>query len=368
MTDQSAGKNKAGVRDQDALTLAIRHVAARQDLERGSARAVMEEILSGGAPAHRIGMFLAALAAKGESVEELIGFAQAMRAKASAVRLRRPVEGDLSGTDRDALVDTAGTGGDVSGTFNISTATALVVAGCGVRVAKHGNRSISSRCGSADVIEGLGVNLNLSPEQVGRSIDEVGIGFLFAPAFHSAMKHAMPARRELRVRTVFNLLGPLCNPAAANAQVVGVADGKLAPLVARALAELGLRRGFVVHGADGLDEITNTGETFVSEVASGRVTERTLRPEDLGLPRCLLADLLGGDVAENVRIVHDILKGERGPKRDIVLMNAAAALVAAGRAGDFREGVGLAAESIDSGAARQKLLALAEFTNRPATA
>ncbi len=354
--------------NDNLLVQAIRQVVARRSLTRDEARAVMEEILSGAAPVHRIGMFLAALAAKGESVEELIGFAQAMRAKASVVRLRLPVEEDLSGTERDSLVDTAGTGGDVSGTFNISTATALVVAGCGVRVAKHGNRSISSRCGSADVIEGLGVNLNLSPEQVGRCIDEVGIGFLFAPAFHSAMKHAMPARRELRVRTVFNLLGPLCNPAGANAQVVGVADGKLAPLVARALAELGLRRGFVVHGADGLDEITNTGETYVAEIVVGRVTERALCPEDLGLARCTLADLLGGDVAENVQIIHEILQGERGPKRDVVLMNAAAALVAAGHAPDFRDGVRTGAESVDSGAARQKLLALAEFTNRAATA
>ena len=333
-----------GPGDKDVLTLAIRQAAARQSLTRDEACAVMEAILSGAAPVHRVGMFLVALAAKGESVEELIGFAQAMRAKASAVRLARPVEEDLSGTERDALVDTAGTGGDLSGTFNISTATALVVAGCGVRVAKHGNRSISSSCGSADVIEGLGVNLHLSPEQVGRSIDEVGIGFLFAPAFHGAMKHAMPA--------------------AANAQIIGVADGKLAPLVARALAELGLRRGFVVHGADGLDEITNTGETYFFEVASGRVTESTLRPEDLGLPRCALADLLGGDVAENVQIIHGILSGKRGPKRDVVLMNAAAALVAADHADDFQEGMRLAAESIDSGAARRKLLALAEFTSR----
>ena len=363
LSDQVTERGDSRATNQDALTLAIRQIVARRSLARDEARAVMEEILSGAAPVHRIGMFLAALAAKGESVEELIGFAQAMRTKASAVRLGHPAEEDLSGTERDSLVDTAGTGGDVSGTFNISTATALVVAGCGVRVAKHGNRSISSRCGSADVIEGLGVNLNLSPEQVGRCIDEVGIGFLFAPAFHSAMKHAMPARRELRVRTVFNLLGPLCNPAGANAQIVGVADGKLAPLVAQALAELGLRRGFVVHGADGLDEITNTAETYVAEVAGGRVTERTLRPEDLGFPRCTLTDLLGGDVAENVQIIHDILSGKRGPKRDIVLMNAAAALVAADHARDFQEGVRLAAESIDSSTARQKLLALAEFTN-----
>ena len=349
---------------QNALTLAIRQAVARRSLTREQARSVMEEILSGAAPVYRIGMFLTALRVKGESVEELIGFAQVMRAKAAAVRPRRPVEEDISGTDRDALVDTAGTGGDVSGTFNISTATALVVAGCGVRVAKHGNRSISSRCGSADVIEALGVNLNLPPERVAQCIDEVGIGFMFAPAFHGAMKYAMPARRELRIRTVFNLLGPLSNPAGANCQVAGVYDGRLAVMLAEALAELGLRRAFVVHGADGLDEITNTGETLIAEVSNGRVQTWTLRPEDLGLPRCALADLLGGDVAENVQIIHDILSGQRGPKRDVVLMNAAAALVAAGHAGDFHEGIRFAAESIDSGAAKAKLLALAEFTNR----
>ncbi|OFV92240.1 MAG: anthranilate phosphoribosyltransferase [Acidobacteria bacterium RIFCSPLOWO2_02_FULL_61_28] len=349
---------------RNALTLPIRQAVARRSLTREQARAVMEEILSGAAPVHRIGMFLTALRVKGESVEELIGFAQAMRAKAAAVRPHRPVEEDISGTERDALVDTAGTGGDVSGTFNISTATALVVAGCGVRVAKHGNRSISSRCGSADVIEALGVNLNLAPDRVAQCIDEVGIGFMFAPAFHGAMKYAMPARRELRIRTVFNLLGPLSNPAGANCQVAGVYDGRLAVMLAEALAELGLRRAFVVHGADGLDEITNTGETLVAEVSNGQVKTWTLRPEDLGLPRCALADLLGGDVAENVQIIHDILNGQRGPKRDVVLMNAAAALVAAGHAGDFQDGIRLAAESIDSGAAKAKLLALAEFTNR----
>ena len=355
---------ESGVRSQNALTTAIRQAVARQSLTREQARAVMEEILSGNAPVHQIGMFLTALRIKGESVEELIGFAQVMRARAAALRPRLPVEEDLSGTERDALVDTAGTGGDASGTFNISTLTALVVAGCGVRVAKHGNRSISSRCGSADVIEALGVNLNLSPERVARCIDKVGIGFLFAPAFHTAMKFAMPARRELRIRTVFNLLGPLSNPAGANSQVAGVYDGRLANMLAQALAELGLRRGFVVHGADGLDEITNTGETFIAEVNNGQVKTWTLRPEDLGLPRCTLAELLGGDVAENVQIIRDILNGQKGPKRDVVLMNSAAALVAAGHAKDFPEGVRLAAESIDSGAAMKKLLALAEFTNR----
>ena len=348
----------------NALSAAIQHVVTRRDLSRLQARAVMDEILSGRASTPRIGMFLAALRMKGESVEELIGFAESIRAHAAVVRPHLTVEEDLSGTERDALVDTAGTGGDASGTFNISTATALVVAGCGVRVAKHGNRSFSSRCGSADVVEALGVNINLPPERIAECIDVVGIGFLFAPAMHGAMKHAHPARRELRTRTVFNLLGPLCNPAGASAQVVGVYDARLTGLLAHALVELGLRRGFVVHGADGLDEITNTGETSVAEVNNGQVTMNALRPEDLGIPRCQLSELIGGDVAENVQIIKDILDGQPGPKRDVVLMNASAALVAAGHASDLREGVLLAAQSLDSGSARHRLLALAEFTNR----
>ena len=350
------------------LLAAIRQLYTRRDLSRREARAVMDEILSGAASTPQIGMFLAALRVKGESVDELIGFAESIRGHAAGVHPRSPVEGDLSGTERDALVDTAGTGGDASGTFNISTATALVVAGCGVRVAKHGNRSISSRCGSADVVEGLGVNINLPAERIAECIDAVGIGFLFAPAMHGAMKYAQPARRELRTRTVFNLLGPLCNPAGATAQVVGVYDARLTGLLAHALVELGLRRGFVVHGADGLDEITNTGETSIAEVNRDQVTMKTLRPEDLGMPRCLLSDLLGGDVAENVQIIKNILDGQQGPKRDIVLINASAALVAADHAADLREGVTIAAQSIDSGSARQKLLDLAEFTSRGAGA
>ena len=346
------------------LVAAIQQAVEHKDLTREQARAVMEEILSGQASTPLIAALLVALRMKGETVAELIGFAQAMRAKAAPVRPLLSAEEDLSDTGRDALVDTCGTGGDASGTFNISTATAFVVAGCGVRVAKHGNRSISSRCGSADVMEALGVNLNLPPERIARCIEEVGIGFLFAPALHPAMKHAMPARRELKIRTVFNLLGPLSNPAGASVQVVGVYDGKLTGLIAQALLELGLRRGFVVHGADGLDEITNTGETLIAEIANGQVKTWTLRPEDLGLHRCTLADLQGGDVAENVQIIRDLLDGHGGPKRDIVLMNAAAALVAANHASDFKEGIRLAAQSLDSGAARKKLQALAEFTNK----
>jgi anthranilate phosphoribosyltransferase len=326
----------------------------RQDLTREQARAAMEEILSGGATPSQIGAFIVALRMKGEVAEEVIGLAQAVRSRAAPVRPR----------NHAALVDTCGTGGDASGTFNISTATAFVVAGCGVRIAKHCNRSISSRTGGADVVEGLGVNINLSPERMAACIDEVGIGFLFAPLLHSAWKYAQPVRRELRVRTVFNMLGPICNPANASMQVAGVYEGRLVSLVAHALAELGSRHGFVVHGSDGLDEITTTGETQIAEVKDGQVRLFTLRPEDAGLPRCKPADLLGGDVAENVRIIREILEGSKGPKRDIVLLNSAAALVAAGKAADFAEGVRVAAHSIDSGAAKQKLVELVEFTNR----
>jgi anthranilate phosphoribosyltransferase len=265
------------------------------------------------------------------------------------------------------LVDTCGTGGDASGTFNVSTATAFVVAGAGLRVAKHGNRSMSglsgaSLCGSADVVETLGVNLTLTPEQVGRCVAEVGIGFLYAPLLHTAMKHVMTARREVGIRTVFNLLGPLTNPAGANAQVIGVAAAALTEPLARVLAELGTFRAFVVHGADGLDEISNTGESRVSEVREGTVRTFTVRPEDFGLSRASIRDLLGGDREQNAEIIRTILRGEPGPKRDIVLMNAAAALVVGTRARDLKEGVELAARSIDSGAARGKLERLVGLT------
>ena len=239
---------------------AIRQAAARRDLSREQARAVMEEILSGAASTHQIGMLLAALRMKGESVEELIGFAQTARAHAAQVRPRLPAEEDLSGTERDALVDTAGTGGDASGTFNISTATALVVAGCGARVAKHGNRSMTSKCGSADVVEGLGIKIDIPPERIAQCIDEVGIGFLFAPAMHQAWKYAQPARKELRTRTIFNMMGPLCNPAGASAQVAGVYAARLTTMLAQALVALGVKRAFVVHGAGGLDEINDWAE------------------------------------------------------------------------------------------------------------
>jgi anthranilate phosphoribosyltransferase len=346
------------------ITEAVKTLVERRDLTRIEAAAAMEAIMSGAATNAQIAAFLTALRMKGETVEELIGFAQVMRQKAVHVRTRGEETAALTGTDREMLIDTCGTGGDAAGTFNVSTATAFVVAGAGLRVAKHGNRSVSSLCGSADVVETLGINLELTPARVARCIDEVGIGFLYAPLLHTAMKHVMAARREMGIRTVFNMLGPLTNPAAANAQVIGVYSAALTEPLARVLAELGTVRAFVVHGADGLDEISNTGDSRVSEVREGVVRTFTLRPEDFGLARASIADLQGGDREQNAQIIRGILDGEPGPKREIVLMNAAAALVAGGRARDLKEGAGLAAKSIDSGAARVKLQTLIALSQK----
>jgi anthranilate phosphoribosyltransferase len=339
---------------------AVRALVERRDLSRIEAAGAMDAIMSGAATNAQIAAFLIALRMKGETVEELIGFAQVMRQKVVRVRTRGDEVAGLTGTDREMLIDTCGTGGDASGTFNVSTATAFVVAGAGLKVAKHGNRSSSTLCGSADVVETLGISIELTPAQVGRCIDEIGIGFMYAPLLHTAMKHVMPARREIGVRTVFNLLGPLTNPAGANAQVIGVASARLTEPLARVLAELGTIRAFVVHGADGLDEISNTGESQISEVHEGVVRSSRVRPEDFGLPRASIRDLQGGDRGENAQIIRLVLGGEPGPRRDIVLMNAAAALVAGGKARDLKEGVGMASQSIDSGAAASKLAALVE--------
>ncbi len=334
----------------------IRTVEAGRHLTRREAEAAMEELLAGRASDAQIVALLAALRAKGETVDELVGFAVAMRRHAQPIF-------DSRRLPQGMLVDTCGTGGDAQCTFNVSTAAALVVAGAGVRVAKHGNRSFSSKCGSADVLETLGVNLAVPPRRIGAAIEQVGIGFLFAPAVHTAMKHAVTARRQLGGRTVFNLLGPLTNPAGASVQVLGVSAAALTALLAQALAELGVERAFVVHGADGLDEISLGAETYVSEVRQGAVRSYKVTPEDFGVPRAPLEALLGGDAAENARIIRGILEGEAGPRRDIVLANAAAALVAAGAAVDFRNGVSVAAMSIDSGAAAAKLEALIAFSN-----
>jgi len=346
------------------ITEAVRALVDRRDLTRLEAAAAMEAIMSGAATNAQIAAFLTALRMKGETVEELIGFAQVMREKVVKVRPRAGDVVGATGTDREMLIDTCGTGGDASGTFNVSTATAFVVAGAGLRVAKHGNRSVSSLCGSADVVETLGIDIELSPAQVATCIDEVGIGFLYAPLLHTAMKHVMAARREMGVRTVFNMLGPLTNPAGANAQVIGVYAAALADPLARVLAELGTLRAFVVHGADGLDEISNTGESHISEVHEGVVRSSTVRPEDFGMPRAAIRDLQGGDREENARIIRLVLGGEAGPRRDIVLMNAAAALVVGNKAQDLKEGVALAAASIDGGSAARKLEDLIAFSRR----
>ena len=346
------------------ITEAVRQLVDRKNLSRIEAAAAMEAIMSGAATNAQIAAFLTALRMKGETVEELIGFAQVMRQKAVRIRVHDDEVAGMTGTDREMLIDTCGTGGDATGTFNVSTATAFVVAGSGLKVAQHGNRSVSSLCGSADEVETLGINLDLTPQKVARCVDEVGIGFLYAPLLHTAMKHVMPVRREMAIRTVFNMLGPLTNPASANAQIIGVYSASLTEPLARVLAELGTVRAFVVHGADNLDEISSTGESRVSEVREGMVRSYTVRPEDFGLARTTIGELMGGDREENARIIRAILDGEASPKRDIVLMNSAAALVAGARARDFKEGVGLAAHAIDSGAALRKLEALVGLSRR----
>jgi anthranilate phosphoribosyltransferase len=334
----------------------------RQSLSREEAHAVMTEVLTGQCSDAQIAALLVALHMKGETVEEIVGFAEAIRAAAVPLELSSDSVLDASGTGRDALVDTCGTGGDTSGTFNISTATAFVVAGAGVRVAKHGNRSVTSKCGSADVMEALGVNIELLPARLAACLEQVGIAFLFAPAMHSAMKHVQTARRELHLRTVFNLLGPLTNPARATCQVVGVYSGDLVEKLAEALSMLGLRRALVVHGSDALDEITITGFTRIAEVRDGQVHSYEVTPEEFGLQRAPLDQISGGDAAFNATLIREVLSGKRSARRDVVLLNAAAALVAAGRVDHLRDAVPLAADAIDSGAAEKKLAALAKFS------
>ena len=335
----------------------------RESLTREEARAVMTEIFSGSATDAQIAALLVALHMKGESVEEIVGFAEAIRAAAEPLPISEDSAVYVSGTGRDALVDTCGTGGDACGTFNISTATAFVVAGAGIRVAKHGNRSLSSKCGSADVMEALGVKISLPSAVLAACLEEIGMVFLFAPVMHSAMKHVQPARRELRLRTVFNLLGPLTNPARASAQVVGVYSLDLVEKLAEALSMLGLHRAVVVHGLDGLDEITITSPTRIAEVREGKIRTYEVTPEEFGMRRAQLEDISGGDATTNAAIIGRVLAGEKSPRRDVVLLNSAAALVAAGKADHLGDALPLAAQSIDSGAASGKLNALVQFTN-----
>ncbi|HUQ94408.1 MAG TPA: anthranilate phosphoribosyltransferase [Bryobacteraceae bacterium] len=320
----------------------LHRVVARESLSAGDARNAMLAILSGASTTVHIAAFLTALKMKGETAEELVGFARAMREKAV------PVDAGLGG---ELLIDTCGTGGDGGRTFNISTVAAFVAAGAGVRVAKHGNRSLSSQCGSADVLEELGVNISMPPALAARAIREAGIGFLFAPAIHPAMKYAQPARAELKMRTVFNLLGPLTNPARATVQLIGAPSLEAAALMAEALAQLGIARALVVHGSDGLDEITTTGETAVFEINGAEVRRNSLTPEDFGVSRALPRDLEGGDRTYNAGIMRGILTGDQGPRTDIVLVNAAAALVVANFASTREEAMRLARISIASGKA-----------------
>jgi len=334
-------------------------------LSREEARNVMGEILAGRASDPQIAALLVALHMKGETVEEIVGFAEAIRAVATPIANANGTALDVSGTDREALVDTCGTGGDASESFNISTVTALTIAGAGVRVAKHGNRGITSKCGSADVMEALGVNITIPPARIADCLNEVGIAFMFAPAMHTATKYVQPARRELRpMRSVFNLLGPLTNPANASAQVVGVYSEDLVEKLATALKMLGLKRALVVHGTDGLDEISISGPTKIGEVRGEWVRVYDITPDQFGFKTAPLSAISGGDVKANAEMIWKILEGEKSARRDIVLMNAAAALVAAGRADSLKEAMPIAVESIDSGAAKAKLASLIEFTNR----
>jgi anthranilate phosphoribosyltransferase len=336
----------------------INQLLEGQSLPVEQAEAVMDEIMTGAATPAQIAGFLVALRVKGETVDEITGCARAMRRAALPVCPTR--------TD---VIDTCGTGGDRAGTFNISTTTTFAVAGAGLGVAKHGNRSVSSRSGSADVLEALDVNLNLKPEQVAQAIDEIGIGFLFAPNFHPAMRHAIGPRRELGVRTVFNILGPLTNPAGATAQLMGVYDTSLTEVLARVLQQLGCRAAYVVHGFGGLDELTTAGPNQISYFgvapANGQVLTEMLDPRELGFTPAPPGALRGGDPDENACILRDVLAGQdRGPRRDVVLLNTAAALVAGGAAADLKEGLDRAAESVDSGNALHTLEALIDYSQR----
>jgi len=334
-----------------------------QHLSRDEARAVMERLLSGSVPDAEIVAFLAALRDKGEQTEELVGFAEVMRTHAAG-RLRQAGVDPEALRSGEPLLDTCGTGGDGHGTFNVSTAVAFVAAGAGIRVAKHGNRSISSRCGSADVLEALGIAIDLPHALIPACLEEVGMVFLFAPSLHLAMKHVMNARRSLKTKSVFNLLGPLTNPLHASIQLVGVYDASRTEMMARALGAVGTERAFVVTGSDGIDEVTLSGPTRLSSNEGGEVRTREVTPEEFGLGRASLEELRGGDAGTNARLLRSVLEGQHGPHRDVVLANAAAGLVLAGKARGFIEGVAKAAQVIDSGSAFQKLKSLADFTQR----
>ncbi|MEN6439836.1 MAG: anthranilate phosphoribosyltransferase [Syntrophobacter sp.] len=330
----------------------LNKIIRREDLPEEEMSGLVSEIMSGNATDAQIGAVMGALATKGETFAELAGAARAMRRKATRIQ-----------ANAEVVVDTCGTGGDGLHTFNISTTAAFVVAGCGVTVAKHGNRSVSSKCGSADLLESLGVNLEVPPEVVEEAVQEIGIGFLFAPLFHGAMRHAARARKEVGVRSIFNMLGPLTNPAGANCQLIGVYAPGLTEMFARALKLLGARRAFVVHGHEGLDEISVCAPTRISELTDGMIKTYDITPEQLLGRKAAAGDVTGGSPAENAVITRKILEGERGPKRDVVVVNAAAALIAAGLARDFEQGIEMAEKALDDGRAMRKLDELVRFTN-----
>lgn len=331
---------------------AIEKLVGRIDLSEAETIEVMNQIMTGEASPLQIAAFLTALRMKGEKVEEITGAARVMREKAHRVNV-----------GGKTVLDTCGTGGDQKGTFNISTTTAFVLAGAGVNVAKHGNRSVSSQSGSADVLGALGVKVDAPKDRVEACIDKIGIGFLFAPLLHEAMKYAVQPRRDIGIRTIFNMLGPLTNPAMATHQLIGIYSGEMVGMIAQVLKNLGSSRAMVVHGLEGLDEISLCGPTKVAELRDGAVKEYAIEPEQFGLKRCGLEELHGGDPEESARILRAILDGKKGATRDVVLLNGGAALYVSGRAGSIQDGIGLAAESIDSGKARQKLAQLVELTN-----
>jgi anthranilate phosphoribosyltransferase len=345
---------------------AIARVVERQNLSEGEMIDVMSMIMGGEATPAQIGAFITALRMKGETVAEITGAARVMRERATPIRIGQALDLDRDdiNLDQETILDTCGTGGSGTKSFNISTTVAFVVAACGIKVAKHGNRSISSACGSADVLEALGVNLNVEPSVVERCIREVGVGFLFAPALHGAMKHAIGPRREIGIRSIFNVLGPLTNPAGADRQVLGVYREDLVEPLALVLRELGCKKGFVVHGSDGMDEITLTGTSRIAEISPEGVKLSTLDPTVLGLTCCNLEDLQGGNAVENAAIVSAILAGGKGPKRDVVLLNAAYALLAAGVVKSSQDGLQLAAEVLDNGSAQARLDGLVRLTNQ----
>jgi anthranilate phosphoribosyltransferase len=333
---------------------AIKKLVSGRSLSSEEAAQVMQQIMEGEATPAQFGAFVTALRLKGETVDEIVGLTGVMRANAISVETDKPV------------VDTCGTGGDGTGTFNISTAAAFITAGTGLTVAKHGNRAMSSQCGSADVLEALGVNINLDAEKVAKCLDGVGIGFMFAPMFHPAMKHAAAPRREIGIRTVFNILGPLTNPAGAKSQVLGVSEKPLVEKLAQALRKLGCRHALVVHGEDGLDEITVCDTTNICELKNGEVKSYTTSPEELGISRACLDDIKGGSASENAAMVRDILRGGNGARRDAAVANAAAALLAGDKVGSLKQGVELAVEVIDKGYALEKLEHLVEYSRKPA--